>query len=222
MVTAASENFTKSYSHWLLERIETVERGRGFELSTPFLDPFNDGLRVFAEPKGNGFFLHDDGLTLENLACMGMDTHSSERRQRILKSALSGCGVMFEGGRLQIEASVTSLPQRIHLLLMAMLRVNDLWMTVTPHRTTDFFEMVCEFLDQQNVSFSTNVSIPGKTVEHPIDILISFHLDGVGAKPSGCGKGDLGERHLGRFSGGWGRSAQNRERSNGEYSQWLQ
>lgn len=174
MITAASENFTKSYSNWLLERIETVERGRGFELSTPFLDPFNDGLRVFAEPKANGFLLHDDGLTLENLACMGIDTHSSDRRQRILNSALSGCGVAFEGGRIQIEASMANLPQRIHLLLMAMLRVNDLWMTVTPHRTTDFFEMVCEFLDKQEVSYSTNIAIPGKTVEHPIDILISF------------------------------------------------
>lgn len=174
MKTAATENFAKTYSHWLQERIDVVERGRGFELSTPFLDPFNDGLRVFAEPRGNGFLLHDDGLTLENLACMGVDTKASERRQRILHSALAGCGVTFEGGRLQIEASPANLPQRIHFLLMAMMRVNDLWMTVTPHRTTDFFEMVCEFLDQRDVSYSTNVSIPGKTVEHPIDILISF------------------------------------------------
>lgn len=170
----AVDDFAHTYSRWLQERIDAVERGRGFELSTPFLDSFNDGLRVFAEATSGGFRLHDDGLTLENLACMGVDTSSSGRRQRILHSALSGCGVRFESERLEIDATMSNLPQRIHLLLAAMMRVNDLWMTVTPHRVTDFFEMVCEFLDRHDASYSTNVAIPGKTVVHPIDILMSF------------------------------------------------
>ncbi len=174
MTATAVDDFANTYSRWLQDRIESAERGRGFELSTPFLDSFNDGLRIFADATSGGFLLHDDGLTLENLSCTGVETILSERRQRILHSALAGCGVRFESGRLQIDATMSNLPQRIHLLLTAMMRVNDLWMTVTPHRTTDFFEMVCEFLDRREVSYATNVSITGKTVEHPIDILMSF------------------------------------------------
>jgi hypothetical protein len=45
-------------------------------------------------------------------------------------------------------------------------------MSAVPHRWTDFFEMVAEFLDKQGVLYTPNVSIPGRTVEHSIDFVI--------------------------------------------------
>lgn len=47
-------------------------------------------------------------------------------------------------------------------------------MSAVPHRWTDFFEVVAEFFDQQGVIYASNVSIPGRTVEHPIDFVINF------------------------------------------------
>lgn len=64
------------------------------------------------------------------------------------------------------------MSQRIHFLITAILRVNDLWMSNTPQSFSDFFELVKEFFDSQDISYSPNISIPGKTIEHPIDFLV--------------------------------------------------
>ncbi len=53
-----------------------------------------------------------------------------------------------------------------------MKRLSDFWLTLRSASSTDFFERVCTYLDDNEVLYSTNVVIPGKTVEHPIDILI--------------------------------------------------
>ena len=45
-------------------------------------------------------------------------------------------------------------------------------MSHVPHTFTDFFELIAEFLDSHNVLYTSNVSIPGRTVEHPMDFVI--------------------------------------------------
>ena len=165
-------DLAREYGLWLRERLTTVERGQTQVLSTPFLDPFHDGIQVHVEPHGGEMVLHDNGDTLEHLSCLGVKLEDSERRRALIQRATAGCAVRFEGGRLETTATAANLPQRVHFLLTAILRLNDLWMSAVPHRWTDFFEMVREFLDQQGVLYTANVSIPGKTVEHAIDFVI--------------------------------------------------
>jgi hypothetical protein len=165
-------DLAREYGLWLRERLTTVERGQTQVLSTPFLDPFHDGIQVHVEPHGGEMVLHDNGDTLEHLSCLGVKIEDSERRRALIQRATAGCAVRFEGGRLETTATAANLPQRVHFLLTAILRLNDLWMSAVPHRWTDFFEMVREFLDQQGVLYTANVSIPGKTVEHAIDFVI--------------------------------------------------
>ena len=165
-------DLAREYGLWLRERLTTVERGQTQVLSTPFLDPFHDGIQVHVEPHGGEMVLHDNGDTLEHLSCLGVKIEDSERRRALIQRATAGCAVRFEGGRLETTATAANLPQRGHFLLTAILRLNDLWMSAVPHRWTDFFEMVREFLDQQGVLYTANVSIPGKTVEHSIDFVI--------------------------------------------------
>jgi hypothetical protein len=141
-------------------------------LSTPFLDPFNDGICVHVEPRGGEWTLHDNGDTLDNLSALGVKIEDSERRRGLIQRATAGCAVRFEDGRLTTTATLANLPQRIHFLLTAIIRLSDLWMSAVPHRWTDFFEMVQEFFDSKGVLYTANVSIPGKTVEHSIDFVI--------------------------------------------------
>src|SRR5207249_8814860 len=115
---------------------------------------------------------HDAGHTLDNLSSLGVNIEESERRAGLIQRAIAGCGVRFQDGRLETSATIANLPQRLHFLLTAILRLNDLWMSAVPHRWTDFFELVAEFLDQHGVTYTANVSIPGRTVEHPIDFVI--------------------------------------------------
>jgi hypothetical protein len=172
MPATLESDLAREYAAWLRERLMTVERGQTQVLSTPFLDPFHDGIQVHVEPHGGEIVLHDNGDTLEHLSCMGVKIEDSERRRTLILRATAGCAVRLEGGRLETTATAANLPQRVHFLLTAILRLNDLWMSAVPHRWTDFFEMVREFLDQQGVLYTANVSIPGKTVEHSIDFVI--------------------------------------------------
>lgn len=167
-------DLAREYLAWLKDRITTVERGDVNILTTPFLDPFHDGIQLYIERRNGEFVLHDSGHTLDNLACLGVKIEESARRQALIQRATAGCAVRFENGRLETTATGANLPQRAHFLITAILRLNDLWMSAVPHRWTDFFEMVAEFLDQHGVVYASNVSIPGRTVEHPIDFVISF------------------------------------------------
>jgi hypothetical protein len=124
------------------------------------------------DARGGEWVLHDNGNTLDNISCLGVKIEDSERRRALIQRATAGCAVRFENGRLETTATHANLPQRLHFLLTAIIRLNDLWMSSVPHRWTDFFEMVAEFLDQQGVLYTANVSIPGKTVEHSIDFVI--------------------------------------------------
>jgi len=172
MVKLATPDLAREYSAWLRERISSREQAGTQILSTPFLDPFNDGIQVFLEPRGGEFLLHDNGNTLDNLSDMGVRIEDSERRQNLILRALSGCGVRLENGRLEITATHANLSQRIHFLITSILRLNDLWMSSISHRFVDFFELVAEFLDQKNVLYTPNVNIVGRTVEHQLDFVI--------------------------------------------------
>jgi hypothetical protein len=172
MRAIAQTDLAREYAAWLRERLTTVERGQTQVLSTPFLDPFHDGIQIHMESRGGEWILHDNGDTLDNLSCLGVKIEDSERRRALIQRATAGCAVRFENGRLEITGTPANLPQRLHFLLTAIIRLNDLWMSAVPHRWTDFFEMVAEFLDKQGVLYNANVSIPGKTVEHSIDFAI--------------------------------------------------
>jgi hypothetical protein len=174
MPVAQQPDLAREYLAWLRDRIRTVERGEVEMLTTPFLDPFHDGIQLYVERHGGEFILHDNGNTIDNLLDLGVKIEDSARRQALIQRAIAGCGVRFEKTRLETTANAANLPQRTHFLLTAILRLNDLWMSAVPHRWTDFFEMVAEFLDQHGVVYAANVSIPGRTVEHPIDFVISF------------------------------------------------
>lgn len=167
-------DLAREYLAWLKERLLTIKRGDATVLSTPFLDPFHDGIEIHCENKNGDLFLHDGGKTLDNLLDMGIQIDSSERRQQIIAHAIAGCGVEFRDGRLQTMATPDALAQRAHFLLTAIARLNDLWMSAAPRSPSDFFALVKEYMDQQDVRYIANVPIQGRTVAHMIDFVVSL------------------------------------------------
>jgi len=169
---AAMQDLSTEYLDWLKSNLVVFERGTSQVLSTPFLDPFNDGIEIQLEIDNGGMVLHDGGKTLENLLDMGIQIEKSERRQHIIQHAIAGCGVRVNNGRLETIVNHGNKAQRLHFLTTAILRLNDLWMSSTPRNVTDFFEIVKEFFDNNDVLYTANKSITGRTVEHPIDFII--------------------------------------------------
>jgi hypothetical protein len=172
MSAQAMHDLSTEYLHWLKSNLIVFERGSSQVLSTPFLDPFNDGIEIALDSSGGEMILHDSGKTLENLLDMGVQIEKSERRQTIIQNAVAGCGVRMNNGRLETVVTHGNRAQRLHFLTTAILRLNDLWMTATPRTITDFFEIVKEYLDQHDILYTANKSITGRTVEHPIDFII--------------------------------------------------
>ena len=167
-------DLARQYVNWLNDRMLTVARGTSQVLSTPFLDPFHDGIEIYVDSTGTEILLHDNGRTLDNLMDMGVQIEKSERRQKIIAHAIAGCGVEWRAGRLQTIATPGSIPQRAHFLLTAISRLNDLWMSATPRTASDFFAMVKEYFDTHDVRYVENIQIPGRTVDHPMDFVISL------------------------------------------------
>lgn len=168
----ALNEISNEYVSWLKNNLIHLDRGGYQVLSTPFLDPFNDGIEIMLDTDGNESILHDGGRTLENLLDMGIQIDKSERRQSIIQHAIAGCGVRMNNGRLETVVTHANRAQRMHFLTTAILRLNDLWMTASPRTITDFFEIVKEYFDAHCVLYTANKSITGRTVEHPIDFII--------------------------------------------------
>ena len=168
----ALNEISNEYLNWLKNNLIHIERGSSQIVSTPFLDPFNDGIEIMLDTAGNETILHDGGRTLENLLDMGVQIDKSERRQSIIQHAIAGCGVRMNNGRLETIVTHANRAQRMHFLTTAILRLNDLWMTASPRTVTDFFEIVKEYFDEHGVLYTANKSITGRTVEHPIDFII--------------------------------------------------
>jgi hypothetical protein len=167
-------DLAREYLAWLKDRLLTVRRGEATVLSTPFLDPFHDGIEIHFEHRNGELFLHDGGRTLDNLLDLGIQIDKSERRQQIVEHAIAGCGVELLDGRLQTVATPDALAQRAHFLLTAIARLNDLWMSAAPRTASDFFALVKEYMDERDVRYIANVPIQGRSVAHMIDFVISL------------------------------------------------
>lgn len=172
MSAMAIQDLSTEYLNWLKNNLIAFERGTDQVLSTPFLDPFNDGIEISLDVTGGEMLLHDGGKTLDNLLDMGVQIEKSERRQTIIQHAIAGCGVRLNNGRLETVVTHANRAQRMHFLTTAILRLNDLWMTAAPRTITDFFEIVKEYFDEHDILYTANKSITGRTVEHPIDFII--------------------------------------------------
>ena len=167
-------NFADEYTSWLTSRVTQQVRNGVVEISTPLTDSLNDGMRVYVDTSNHETLIHDGGLTLETLSLRGIDV-STQSRKKMVDGILRSTGAGLDAGeRIYINANSTNISQRMHLLLMAMSRLNDLWMTAKSKNPMAglFCDQVCDFLDSKNVLYSTDMTIPGKTVSHPIDIVI--------------------------------------------------
>ncbi len=174
MTALASPDLAREYLAWLKDKMVNTKRGEADILVTPFLDPFNDGIEIHAQQQDGQWLLHDAGRTYDNLQDLGIQIEKSERRQAIIEHAIAGCAVQWQNGRLQTLAAPHALAQRAHFLITAISRLNDLWMSSAPRSAGDFFALVKEYLDEKDAHYIANVPIPGKTVDHPMDFVISL------------------------------------------------
>ena len=162
--------------YWVWLRDQTSLRQldeEWIEINTPFLDRHNDGLQIYARHEGDDLLMTDDGYILRDLEASGCKL-DSPRRQALIQLTLRGFGVQLAEDRLEIRARPENFAQRKHNLIQAMLGVNDLFYLSKASIRGLFLEDVQAWMDQNDVRYSPNVQLLGKSgLSHSFHFLIN-------------------------------------------------
>ena len=170
------ENLCKSlvskYVDWLREQITVSEINGVCEFTTPFLDRHNDYLQIYLYEKNDRFRITDGGYILSDLRMSGFEMNT-DKRLEMVNTILQGFGVQEEESELFIESTEKDFPQKKHLLIQAMLAVNDLFVMAQPIILSLFLEDVEAYLNSLNVRFTPKVSFIGRSgYTHHFDFVI--------------------------------------------------
>lgn len=163
-----------SYLNWLKSNIIVKRINGHFEITTPFLDRYNDHLQIYIRNLDDErFLLTDDGYIISELKMSGLDLHSKKRRE-ILEELLNGYHVKKNNyDELYVEAALADFPQKKHFLLQAMMAVDDMFLTTWKTVSGLFYEDVKNFLNINKIHYKSEVKIVGRTgFTHNFDFVI--------------------------------------------------
>lgn len=161
-----------AYIDWLRHGLSTQALEDSCELTTPFMDRHNDHLQIYAAKNNGAILLSDDGYILSDLRTSGLDM-TTPKRKAVMDAVLNGFGVRVEKGQLVVEASPRNLGQKLHMLVQAMLAINDMFVMAQPRVATFFWEDVRAYLDEHDVRYTPRVKIAGRSgFDHAIDFSI--------------------------------------------------
>lgn len=153
----------EQYIKWLEDEITLNKINEYLEITSPFLDRYNDYLQVYAKmDNDNEILLTDDAYTLNNLKMAGVDINSPRRKQ-LLDNFLNKYKVQLDNEALTIKTGVEDFPQKLLFLMQTMLNVDDMFMLSQNRVSSIFLDDIKEFLDSREIFYSENVNFVGKS-----------------------------------------------------------
>lgn len=172
MIKNECQQLIDSYISWLRKGISAENISGACEITTPFLDRHNDHLQIYASRSEGKIVLSDDGYILADLRTSGLDLNTSKRKE-LWNATLNGFGVKSDGKILFIDATERNIGQKVHMLVQAMISINDMFVLAQPRVATFFWEDVSNFFELRGIRASPHVKLTGKTgFDHAIDFLI--------------------------------------------------
>lgn len=173
MLQQQIERLIDDYTRWLQDKTTVRQVTDDWvEVTTPYLDRYNDYMQIYVRRRNGGFVLTDGGHVIDDLEQSGcvLDT---PKRQELLRVTLAGFGVHREGEALLVEATPENFPLRKHNLVQAMLAVGDLFYLAQPSVASLFYEDVVRWLDDGDIRYTPNVKFTGHTGnDHVFDFVI--------------------------------------------------
>ena len=153
----------EQYIKWLEDETTLNKINEYLEITSPFLDRYNDYLQVYAKmDNDNEILLTDDAYTLNNLKMAGVDINSPRRKQ-LLDNFLNKYKVQLDNDALTIKTGVEDFPQKLLFLMQTMLNVDDMFMLSQNRVSSIFLDDIKEFLDSREIFYSENVNFVGKS-----------------------------------------------------------
>ena len=169
-----AEKIIDGYASWWKKSIDAYQEGDSIRLVCPMLDRNNDHMSIYiADDSNGGYVLTDLGATINDLRLSGCDVLSSKSREKKLTQALNGYGLLREDDELYVYADSSSLFQRMNMLMQGMASIDDLFFTTKDSVKNLFFEDVSTWLDNNNVRYTSDIRIGGRSgFEIKFDFLI--------------------------------------------------
>lgn len=129
------------------------------------MDRHNDHFQIYVQQsKSNKLMVSDAGYVITDLLLSGCDVFSSPKREQMLRTILNGYGVKVSTNKeLYVETTLESFPQKKHMLVQAMMTVNDMFMTSRQNVQSIFLEEVDHFLFENDIRFVENINFTGKS-----------------------------------------------------------
>ena len=153
----------EQYVKWLDDEISVKKIEEYLQITSPFLDRFNDYLQVYAKiDKNNEILLTDDSYIINNLQDSGIDITSPKRKQ-LLDSFLRKYRINLEDKSLSIKSSIEEFPQKILFLMQAMINIDDMFMLSQNRVDSLFLDDIKGFFDKNEIFYTENVNFLGKS-----------------------------------------------------------
>jgi hypothetical protein len=158
------QKMVDDYANWLKSEIVISKYNEYYELTTPYLDRFNDYLQIYVKQDENGkITMTDDGYIIGNLLSSGISFKSGSKRKFMLDKIIRNYSLHLDRTAITTVADAQNFPQRKHLMVQAMLAIDDMFET-RPENIKDFFiEDIQAFFDSNEIYYTRDFSLIGKT-----------------------------------------------------------
>jgi hypothetical protein len=181
------QKMINDYTAWLRKEITTAAFGEYTELTTPYLDRFNDYMQIYVKQNKDGTLgITDDGYIIGSLISSGMTFTKGSNRQKMIDRISRNYGISIIGEEITAVATPHNFPQMKHMMVQAMLAIDDLFI-VSRESVKDFFlEDIETYFIANDIYFSKDFSLLGKTGSI---YTYDFHLQRTKEKPERFCKG---------------------------------
>ena len=167
-----SVDFIDSYLQWIKSNFSQKRFGDYEEITTPFVDSHNDHIQFYISRTPNGFILTDDGYTLNDLEMCGCDIRSKKRKEFVYQIAES-LGVSIEEGAITVGATEYDIACKQHMIIQAILKISDMFLTTSSRVKGIFFEEVDSFFADNDIRNTPSVMLMGQSgLSHRFDFVI--------------------------------------------------
>ena len=140
----SGKNFINEYLDWIKNNSSQISIGDYSEITTPFVDAHNDHIRFYISKKNGGYILTDDGYTINDLEMCGCDIKSKKRKQLMTQIA-EGIGVSIIDNCIVVESSAQDIARKQHIMIQAILKMSDMFLTTSSRVKSIFMEEVQEY-----------------------------------------------------------------------------
>ena len=172
MIKMKSDDFISKYLDWIKKNSSQTMIGDYCEISTPFVDAHNDQIRFYITKSLRGYILTDDGYIISDLEMCGCDIKSQKRRQ-MLNQIAEAIGVSIQNGCITTEATENDIARKQHVMIQAILKISDMFLTSSSRVKSLFMEEVQDFFEKNDIRNTPSIILMGHSgLSHRFDFVI--------------------------------------------------